>query len=119
MGTCLPSPCTPNIAQFGSRTVSLGRFGSFFANELIGEPYGLRYEIKDKQLICVPPLGMEDLGKLHPEPRSCTISHTCTEDTDANNELINDGEFVQPLTSEEIEALKQSGVHASVRPNTL
>jgi tRNA (adenine-N(1)-)-methyltransferase non-catalytic subunit len=37
------------------------------------------------------------------------------EDTDATNELINDGEFVQPLTLEEIEALKKSGVHASVR----
>ncbi|KAJ7878596.1 Gcd10p-domain-containing protein, partial [Mycena leptocephala] len=34
-------------------------------------------------------------------------------DTDATNELINDGEFVQPLTLEEIQALKQSGAHAS------
>jgi hypothetical protein len=37
------------------------------------------------------------------------------EDTDATNELINDGQFVQPLTLEEIEALKQSGVHATVK----
>ena len=37
-----------------------------------------------------------------------------TEDTDATNELINDGEFVQPLTVDEIQALKRSGVHASV-----
>ena len=36
-----------------------------------------------------------------------------TEDTDATNELINDGQFVQPLTLEEIETLKQSGVHAT------
>jgi hypothetical protein len=36
------------------------------------------------------------------------------EDTDATNELINDGQFVQPLTAVEIEALKQSGVHATV-----
>ncbi|EAU92549.2 eukaryotic translation initiation factor 3 62 kDa subunit [Coprinopsis cinerea okayama7 len=35
------------------------------------------------------------------------------EDTDATNELINDGEFVQPLTVEEIKALKQSGAHSS------
>ncbi len=39
---------------------------------------------------------------------------TKTEDTDATNELINDGQFVQPLTGAEIEALKQSGVHATV-----
>ena len=37
-----------------------------------------------------------------------------TEDTDATNELINDGEFVQPLTVDDIQALKESGVHASV-----
>lgn len=37
------------------------------------------------------------------------------EDTDATNELINDGEFVQPLTITEIQSLKQAGVHASVR----
>ena len=37
-----------------------------------------------------------------------------TDDTDATNELINDGEFVQPLTIDDIQALKQSGVHASV-----
>lgn len=38
------------------------------------------------------------------------------EETDATNELINDDEFVQPLTLAEIETLKKSGVHASVCP---
>lgn len=36
------------------------------------------------------------------------------EETGATNELINDGEYVQPLTAEEILALRNSGVHASV-----
>ena len=40
---------------------------------------------------------------------------SCEEDTDATNELINDGEFVQPLTIDEIQKLKVSGVHVSVR----
>jgi hypothetical protein len=35
------------------------------------------------------------------------------EDTEATNEYINDGEFVQPLTITEIQALKQAGVHAN------
>jgi len=39
---------------------------------------------------------------------------TSTADTDATNELIDDGLIVQPLTSVEIEALKMSGAHASV-----
>jgi hypothetical protein len=46
-------------------------------------------------------------------------SNNIAEDTDATNELINDGQFVQPLTLGEIETLKQSGVHASVQTPTL
>ncbi|KAI0322994.1 Gcd10p-domain-containing protein [Amylostereum chailletii] len=76
--------------------VTLGRLGSFPANELIDQPYGLTHEIAGKELRVIPPRSMEDI-----------------EDTEATNELINDGQFVQPLTSQEIEALKQSGVHAS------
>ncbi|TFY81522.1 hypothetical protein EWM64_g2491 [Hericium alpestre] len=76
-------------------TVMLGKFGSFQANELIGQPYGLSHEIVERQLRVLPPRTMEDV-----------------EDTEATNELINDGQFVQPLTGVEIEALKQSGVHA-------
>ncbi|KAJ7459153.1 Gcd10p family-domain-containing protein [Mycena galericulata] len=77
-------------------TVSLGRLGGFHANELINEPFGRTYDIVDKKLILVPPRTLAEV-----------------EDTDATNELINDGEFVQPLTLEEIQALKQSGAHAS------
>ncbi|EEB91850.1 hypothetical protein MPER_09726 [Moniliophthora perniciosa FA553] len=77
-------------------TVQLGRIGSFYANELIGQPYGFTYEIVSKKLKVIPSRSLEEV-----------------EDTDATNELINDGEFVQPLTLSEITALKQSGVHAS------
>ena len=37
------------------------------------------------------------------------------EETDANNQLIDDGIPVQPLTAAEIEELKQAGYSASVR----
>ncbi|KZT08696.1 Gcd10p-domain-containing protein [Laetiporus sulphureus 93-53] len=77
-------------------TANLGKFGSFYANELIGQPFGLTYDIIDKRLKAVPPSTLQEV-----------------EDTDATNELINDGQFVQPLTSEEIEALKKAGLHAS------
>lgn len=77
-------------------TINLGKFGSFYANTLIDQPYGLSHEIVDKQLRVLPPRTMSEI-----------------EDTEATNELINDGQFVQPLTGIEIEALKQSGVHAS------
>ncbi|GJE89581.1 Gcd10p-domain-containing protein [Phanerochaete sordida] len=76
-------------------TVNLGKFGSFHANHLIGQPYGLTYDIVDKSLKVVPPRPIQEV-----------------EDTEATNELINDGEFVQPLTSEEIEELKKQGLPA-------
>ncbi|PPQ69782.1 hypothetical protein CVT26_014170 [Gymnopilus dilepis] len=76
--------------------VVIGKFGSFYANDLIGQPYGVSYEIVDKKLKYHAPRTMEEV-----------------EDTDATNEYINDGEFVQPLTVDEIQALKRAGVHAN------
>ncbi|KAG6889975.1 hypothetical protein C0995_012935 [Termitomyces sp. Mi166 len=77
-------------------TVTIGRLGSFYANELINQPYGLAFEIVNKRLKVVPPRTLREV-----------------EDTDATNELINDGEFVQPLTIEEIQKFKATGVHVS------
>lgn len=101
------------VLSIPHRIVSLGRVGSFFANELIGHPYGLSYEIHDKKLKRLPPRTTQEIGM---------SLHTClkkkikrvAEETDATNELINDGELVQPLSVAEIEGLKKSGVHASV-----
>ncbi|KAF9245843.1 Gcd10p-domain-containing protein [Melanogaster broomeanus] len=56
--------------------------GSFPAHELIGQPYGFAYEIHEKTLKRLPPQTMEDI-----------------EETDATNELINDGQFIQPSNS--------------------
>ncbi|KAG0700659.1 Gcd10p-domain-containing protein [Suillus ampliporus] len=92
----LPSGETKGFKVEKDGTVSIGRVGSFRANELIGHPYGLTYEIHGKELTIQPPRTLQEV-----------------EETDATNELINDGEFVQPLTLDEIEELKKSGVHAS------
>ncbi|KIP11118.1 hypothetical protein PHLGIDRAFT_64283 [Phlebiopsis gigantea 11061_1 CR5-6] len=75
--------------------VNLGKFGSFNSKDLIGQPYGLTYSIVEKSLRIVPPRPLQEV-----------------EDTDATNELINDGEAVQPLTVEEIEQLKKAGLSA-------
>jgi tRNA (adenine58-N1)-methyltransferase non-catalytic subunit len=94
--------------------VNLGKFGSFLADELVNQPYGLTYEVVNKTISVIPPPAVHELGKrgsLFPRLPSDDMD---TEDTDATNELINDGQFVQPLTAAEIEALKQSGVHATV-----
>jgi tRNA (adenine-N(1)-)-methyltransferase non-catalytic subunit len=54
--------------------VNLGKFGSFLADALVDQPYGLTYESINKTINVIPPLAIEEL-----------------EDTNATNELINDG----------------------------
>ncbi|EJD03817.1 Gcd10p-domain-containing protein [Fomitiporia mediterranea MF3/22] len=92
----LPSGEYKSVKLGKNSTTSFGKYGSFNSSALMGQPYGLSYEIIDKKLKILPPKSMNEL-----------------EDTDATNEYINDGNVVQPLTSLEIEALKKSGVHAS------
>ncbi|KAF6766715.1 Gcd10p family-domain-containing protein [Ephemerocybe angulata] len=77
-------------------TAVIPKFGSFLCNDLIGQPYGLTYEIVGKNLKLLPPRLLQEV-----------------EDTDATNELISDGQLVQPLTLDEIKELKQSGAHSS------
>ncbi len=71
------------------------------------------YEIVDKKLQLLPPRTLEEVG-MQPFFYLKKFYKQSLEDTDATNELINDGEFVQPLTAEEIQTLQKSGVHASV-----
>ncbi|KAI0046621.1 Gcd10p-domain-containing protein [Auriscalpium vulgare] len=92
----LPTGDVRNFKLEADATINLGKFGSFHVSELVGHPYGLTHEIVEKKLRVVLPKSIEEL-----------------EDTEATNELINDGKYVQPLTADEIESLKQSGVHAS------
>ncbi|KAI0714889.1 Gcd10p-domain-containing protein [Earliella scabrosa] len=92
----IPSGDVRTIKLESNATINLGKFGSFPTSELVGQAYGLTYEIVDKKLRVLPPRPMQEV-----------------EDTEATNELINDGQFVQPLTVEEIETLKKSGLHAS------
>ncbi|KAK7695050.1 hypothetical protein QCA50_002239 [Cerrena zonata] len=75
-------------------TIHLGKFGSFYSGELIGQPYGLTYDIVEKKLKVVPPRTFQEV-----------------EDTGATNELINDAQ-IQPMTVHEVEALKKSGISA-------
>ena|SRR5882757_1107556 len=44
------------------RTVSLGKAGTFHANELIGDPFGLAYEIAGQKLSKLPPRTIQELG---------------------------------------------------------
>lgn len=83
----------------------------------MNEPYGLTYEMVDKKLKLVPPRTLQEVGRMFVNTCPCRCLFFISEDTDATNELINDGQMVQPLTREEIQVLQQSGIHASVWTN--
>jgi hypothetical protein len=42
--------------------ITLGRQGSFYASELIGQPYGQTYEIVDKRLNPIAPPAFQEVG---------------------------------------------------------
>ncbi|KAG8730036.1 tRNA (adenine(58)-N(1))-methyltransferase non-catalytic subunit trm6 [Ceratobasidium sp. 414] len=82
----------------GRGDVKLGKYGIFRSENLLGHPFGLSYEVGDKK-------GLQVAAQKAIEG---------VEETDATNELINDdGKFVQPLTAQEIIALKESGAHVT------
>ncbi|KAF8713644.1 Gcd10p protein, partial [Rhizoctonia solani] len=85
----------------GKGEIKLGKYGAFRSEHILGHPFGLSYEILDKkELKVVPHRTIEEI--------------VVSEETNATNELINDdGKFVQPLTTEEIELLKASGAHVT------
>lgn len=45
-----------------SSTLNLGKVGSIHSDELIGQPYGLTYEIENKKLHVLPPHTLEEVG---------------------------------------------------------
>lgn len=99
--------------------MKLGKYGIFRSEHLLGHPFGLSYEVAEKKALKVVPhkafegIGMFKCYRFVAHGKSETL--TPPEETNATNELINDdGRFVQPLTSEEIEALKSSGAHVTV-----
>lgn len=51
------------LSHLSDRSITLGKAGSFFANELVGEPYGLTYEIVDKKLTRIPPKTIQEVGR--------------------------------------------------------
>lgn len=62
--SCVLSPhcCLPR-AYILCSTIHLGKFGSFFSNDLISQPYGLTYDIVNKTLKVVPPRAIQEVGR--------------------------------------------------------
>ncbi|KAI8971062.1 Gcd10p family-domain-containing protein [Pilobolus umbonatus] len=85
----------PNI------NISLGKFGSFNSNNLIGKYFGLSYEIYGRN------------GDLRPVGH--VVKNISLEETEANNQLIVDDTTVQKLTFEEVLKLKEQGLEGTIK----
>ncbi|GAB5588059.1 tRNA (adenine(58)-N(1))-methyltransferase non-catalytic subunit trm6 [Umbelopsis nana] len=88
----LPSGNVKQINLKPDSKISLGKFGTFKANALIGQPYGLTYQI------------INNAGDIKPA-RNWALEDI--EDTEANNREIFDTRDAQKLTFEEIERMKK------------
>ncbi|CAO3667126.1 unnamed protein product [Umbelopsis ramanniana] len=88
----LPSGNVKQITLKPDTKIPLGKFGTFKANALIGQPFGLTYQI------------LNNSGDIKP------VRNTALEDievTGANNREIFDSKDAQKLTHEEIEKMKR------------
>ncbi|GAA5891358.1 hypothetical protein JCM6882_004670 [Rhodosporidiobolus microsporus] len=88
----LPSGILRPIKINQNGTISLGKYGSFKAKELIGRPYGHTYEIEEDGSLSVVKATLNEI-----------------EETEANNEFIN-STGAQALSFVDIQALKESGL---------
>ncbi|KAJ2155887.1 tRNA (adenine(58)-N(1))-methyltransferase non-catalytic subunit trm6 [Coemansia sp. RSA 552] len=94
----MPSTNAKIVCMRPGTTVSLGKFGSFKADELVGKAFGHTYEIQKGGSICPHRLAGFDGADI----------------TEANNQKINDDPTAQKLTFEEIEALKERSIAGDV-----
>ncbi|KAI7903554.1 Gcd10p family-domain-containing protein [Cokeromyces recurvatus] len=96
----MPSGNSKIINLKPNTMISLGKFGNFQSDNLIGKPYGLSYEI------------MGNKGEI--KPVGHVSKNTSIEETDANNQTIIDDTSVQKLSHEEVLKLKEMGLRGEL-----
>lgn len=65
-----PNSCASRSFSYANhlpnfRTATINKFGSFHANELIDQSYGITYEIQGKKLKALPPRTLQEVGRNH------------------------------------------------------
>ncbi|OBZ84806.1 tRNA (adenine(58)-N(1))-methyltransferase non-catalytic subunit TRM6 [Choanephora cucurbitarum] len=92
----MPSGNAKMVNLKPNTNISLGKFGTFKSDQLIGKPWGLSYEIVGKK------------GEIRPVEH--VSKHETVEETAANNQMIVDDGSVQKLSQEEVLKLKERGL---------
>ncbi|KAK9464983.1 Gcd10p family-domain-containing protein [Lipomyces arxii] len=101
-------------------TVNLGKFGSFYANDIIGKPFGYTYEIRDDKHVetiysaeGLFPSSTSD-GDFAEEIEEGDLSEAA-----ATNENTVDDQSVQKLSMADIEALKKTASGEEIIQNVI
>ncbi|RKP09184.1 adenine(58)-N(1)-methyltransferase non-catalytic subunit TRM6 [Thamnocephalis sphaerospora] len=95
----MPSGNTKVLKLQRGSVVSLGKFGAFKADDVLGKPFGLSYEVVGKRkLRVVRRMDQDDAGY----------------DSDANNREIGQDGTSQQLSQAEIEQMKRDGLEGSL-----
>ncbi|CAG8450142.1 15670_t:CDS:10 [Dentiscutata erythropus] len=92
----LPSSNIKVVKLQKDTTVSLGKFGTFHTNDIIGKPFGHSYEIYDRDKIKVI--------------RNVAFYEVDLDDSGANNQKTVDDPSKQKLSYQDIEQLKKDGM---------
>ena len=106
-----------------NRTILLGKYGSFYTNQILGRPFHLTYELSNESEEDGYSLRVVAAAELHAEALISEGSGEAdgiveeadsanTEQPIRSNRDINDDGSAQTLTWEEIEELKQNATGA-------
>ncbi|EGW34254.1 uncharacterized protein SPAPADRAFT_59679 [Spathaspora passalidarum NRRL Y-27907] len=113
----LPSEGTKIVELRPSGVVSLGKFGSFLVDGVLGYPFGQSFEIVEGQDV-KPILSLQhssDPKDVSEEPEGDLNKEELTKMFSENNQNIIDiGSKIQKLTNDDIEELKKSGATSSI-----
>ncbi|KAG0143441.1 hypothetical protein CROQUDRAFT_48827 [Cronartium quercuum f. sp. fusiforme G11] len=94
----LPSGLVKPVRNItANASINLGKFGTFSADKLLEQPYGLTYEIEEGKLV--------QTASRTVQTESCNV-----EDIAATNENIKESDGAQKMTGTDIEELKKSGL---------
>lgn len=102
----LPSTQTKIVQLKGDKTISLGKFGSFEVNKILGFNFGQAFEIQSKDDVI--PVNIDDIFK------EVELNDEIAGSSSDNRNIKDIGSSVQNLSTEKIEELKKTGSTSSV-----
>ncbi|KAK6458990.1 Gcd10p family-domain-containing protein [Scheffersomyces xylosifermentans] len=116
----LPSEGMKIVLLKPNGVISLGKFGSFEVNGILGYPFGQSFEILDDHKV-KPTKSITQLHDDAPasddgdeEIEKSELTKMFSNSAESNQNIINIGSKVQKLTSDDIDELKKSGASSNI-----